>query len=98
MNGIVTVFMVMGAWSLLGVSSAMAEDVELQLGDAAGINKLAVKDSLGVAQFSVDSDGAMTASGKVKAPNVGVIYTRWGRTVCPAGNTLVYDGYAAGAA
>ena len=96
MNHLIRVLAVLGAWSLLGVGSARAEDVKLKLGsDAVVADKLVVQDSAGVQQFSVDSTGNVAAVGTVKAKNVGMVYTRWGRTVCPAGNTLVYDGYAA---
>ena len=32
---------------------------------------------------------------QVQRPPGGAVYTRWGRTTCPAGATLVYAGYAA---
>ena len=35
-------------------------------------------------------------AGTVNASNIGTVYTRWGREVCPTGATLVYSGYAAG--
>ena len=40
-------------------------------------------------------DIGLTGATGAKGPG-GTVYTRWGRTTCPAGATLVYDGYSAG--
>lgn len=81
-----------GSWTTNGSAGVLYQQ-------AGQINQWYTHDAAGAhtTRMALDASGNLTLStGKVKANNVGVVYTRWGRTVCPAGNTLVYDGYVAG--
>lgn len=39
------------------------------------------------------TDGVRFPDGTLQTRAAGIVYTRWGRTVCPSGATLVYAGY-----
>lgn len=47
-------------------------------------------------EVRVNGKTVIDSTGAVKGAVNGVTYTRWGRTTCPAGSSVVYNGYAAG--
>lgn len=42
------------------------------------------------------TDGVRFPDGTLQTRAAGIVYTRWGRTVCPTGATLLYAGFVAG--
>ena len=87
--------MLVVGWGLISPLGVWADDVQVKLGDAA--DKFIVQDPSGTAKFSVASDGALVfADGTQLKTAPGIIYIRWGRTTCPTGATLLYNGYAGG--
>ena len=72
---------------------------------AAYAERMILKEIVTVLALSVVSPGVagncsvvvngVSGMPQVQGPPGGAVYTRWGRTTCPVGATLVYAGYAA---
>jgi hypothetical protein len=73
----------------LAQTMVLDKDGNLGVGTTAPTAKLHVGGTAG-------TDGIKYPDGSLQTRAPGIVYTRWGRTTCPSGATLLYAGYAAG--